>query len=59
MTSPLGAAIRERRLANELTLVGLAERSGLSQPFLSQVETGKATPSMTSNMMSTRGSVLA
>lgn len=44
----LGAAIRERRLAGELTLVALAERSGLSQPFLSQVENGRATPSMES-----------
>jgi transcriptional regulator with XRE-family HTH domain len=44
----LGGAIRERRLANELTLVALAERSGLSQPFLSQVENGRATPSMES-----------
>jgi len=44
----LGGAIRERRLANELTLVALAERSGLSQPFLSQVENGRATPSMDS-----------
>ncbi len=44
----LGAAIRERRLAGELTLVALAERSGLSQPFLSQVENGRAAPSMDS-----------
>lgn len=44
----LGAAIRERRLASELTLVALAERSGLSQPFLSQVENGRARPSMAS-----------
>ena len=44
----LGAAIRERRLAHELTLVALAERAGLSQPFLSQVENGRATPSMDS-----------
>jgi transcriptional regulator with XRE-family HTH domain len=44
----LGRAIRERRLARELTLVALAERSGLSQPFLSQVENGRATPSMES-----------
>jgi transcriptional regulator with XRE-family HTH domain len=46
--SALGAAIRERRLAAELTLVALAERSGLSQPFLSQVENGRAAPSMES-----------
>lgn len=44
----LGAAIRERRLASELTLVALAERAGLSQPFLSQVENGRAAPSMES-----------
>ncbi len=44
----LGATIRERRLAHELTLVALAERSGLSQPFLSQVENGRAAPSMDS-----------
>ncbi len=44
----LGEAIRARRLAGELTLVALAERSGLSQPFLSQVENGRATPSMES-----------
>jgi len=46
--APLGAAIRERRLAQSLTLVALAERSGLSQPFLSQVENGRARPSMES-----------
>jgi transcriptional regulator with XRE-family HTH domain len=44
----LGGAIREQRLAKELTLVALADRSGLSQPFLSQVENGRATPSMDS-----------
>jgi len=44
----LGGAIRERRLARNLTLVALAEHSGLSQPFLSQVENGRAKPSMDS-----------
>ena len=44
----LGEAIRTRRLAKEFTLVELAERSELSQPFLSQVENGRATPSMES-----------
>lgn len=44
----LGRAIRERRLSHALTLVGLAERSELSQPFLSQVENGRARPSMQS-----------
>lgn len=44
----LGQAIRTRRLAHSLTLVALAERSELSQPFLSQVENGRARPSMQS-----------
>jgi transcriptional regulator with XRE-family HTH domain len=44
----VGSAIRERRLARELTLVSLAELAGLSQPFLSQVENGRAQPSMES-----------
>ena len=44
----LGSVIRERRLAANLTLVVLAERSGLSQPFLSQVENERAAPSMES-----------
>ena len=45
---PLGSAIRERRLLKELTLVDLAEKAGLSQPFLSQVENGRARPSLMS-----------
>lgn len=44
----VGSTIRERRLGAGLTLVELAERSGLSQPFLSQVENGRARPSMES-----------
>jgi transcriptional regulator with XRE-family HTH domain len=44
----LGSVIRERRLAANLTLVALADRSGLSQPFLSQVENGRAAPSVES-----------
>jgi len=44
----LGSVIRERRLAANLTLVALAERSGLSQPFLSQVENSRAAPSVES-----------
>ncbi len=45
---PLGSAIRERRLSENLTLVELAAKSGLSQPFLSQVENGRARPSLMS-----------
>ena len=44
----LGGAIRERRVARELTLVELAGLVDLSQPFLSQIENGRARPSMTS-----------
>jgi transcriptional regulator with XRE-family HTH domain len=44
----LGVAIRERRRAAGLTLVALAEKATLSQPFLSQVENGRARPSMAS-----------
>lgn len=40
--------MRLRRKSLGLTLVQLAERSGLSQPFLSQVERGRARPSMRS-----------
>ncbi|CCH86243.1 Transcriptional regulator, XRE family [Modestobacter italicus] len=42
----LGGRIRERRRAQGLTMVQLAERAELSQPFLSQVERGLARPSM-------------
>lgn len=44
----LGSTIREHRLAHGFTLVALAERSGLSQPFLSQVENDRARPSVDS-----------
>ena len=44
----LGRAVRERRLGSGLTLIGLAARVGLSQPFLSQVENGRARPSLMS-----------
>jgi transcriptional regulator with XRE-family HTH domain len=44
----LGRRIRDRRRSQGLTLVALAERAGLSQPFLSQLERGLAQPSMAS-----------
>jgi transcriptional regulator with XRE-family HTH domain len=44
----LGSAVRERRRALGLTLNDVAERTGLSGPFLSQIETSFATPSLTS-----------
>ncbi|MFI8231672.1 helix-turn-helix domain-containing protein [Streptomyces sp. NPDC085900] len=44
----VGAAVRRRRRALELTLAVVAERSGLSVPFLSQIENDRARPSSTS-----------
>lgn len=44
----LGRAIRARRRERGLTLVALAEAVELSQPFLSQIETGRAQPSLVS-----------
>jgi transcriptional regulator with XRE-family HTH domain len=46
--SRIGHRIRAIRHERSLTLVQVAERSGLSQPFLSQVETGSARPSFAS-----------
>ncbi len=42
----LGVALRRLRKAQGLTLQQLATRCGLSQPFLSQLENGKAMPSL-------------
>ncbi|MFJ6570403.1 helix-turn-helix domain-containing protein [Streptomyces sp. NPDC091292] len=47
-TPRVGAAVRRRRRALELTLAVVAARSGLSVPFLSQVENERARPSMRS-----------
>ena len=44
----LGQAVRSRRNQLGLTLSQVADRSGLSVPFLSQVETSFAAPSLTS-----------
>jgi transcriptional regulator with XRE-family HTH domain len=44
----LGRAIRSRRKELELTLNGVAQRSGLSMSLLSQVERGLADPSLDS-----------
>lgn len=43
----LGQRIRSRRRALDLTLRELSDRSGTSVPFLSQVENGVGTPSLT------------
>lgn len=42
----LGSSLRERRKTRGLTLQQLADLCGLSQPFLSQLENGKAMPSL-------------
>ncbi len=47
-TRRLGAKIRSLRKQQDLTLKVLARLSGLSHPFLSQVERGLARPSMNS-----------
>ncbi|MEU9851951.1 XRE family transcriptional regulator [Streptomyces sp. NPDC047974] len=47
-TPRVGAAVRRRRRALGLTLAELAGRSGLSSPFLSQIENDRARPSMRS-----------
>ncbi|WP_234350269.1 helix-turn-helix domain-containing protein [Streptomyces sp. WM4235] len=44
----IGAGIRRRRRALDLTLAEVARRSGLSSPFLSQIENDRARPSMRS-----------
>ncbi|CAN5523276.1 cupin domain-containing protein [soil metagenome] len=61
--SALGARIRERRKAEGLTLVTVAERTGLSATFISQVERGRCRPSVPSlnllaEAMGTQGYVL-
>jgi len=42
----VGTAIRARRESAGLSMRALAGRSGVSQPFLSQIENGQASPSM-------------
>lgn len=46
VAATLGTALRRLRKAQGLTLQQLAARCGLSQPFLSQLENGKAMPSL-------------
>ncbi|EFL14214.1 LOW QUALITY PROTEIN: regulatory protein, partial [Streptomyces sp. C] len=44
----MGVAVRKRRRALHLTLAAVSARSGLSVPFLSQIENERARPSMRS-----------
>ncbi len=46
VASALGATLRRLRKSKGLTLQQLADLCGLSQPFLSQLENGKAVPSL-------------
>ncbi|RKR75231.1 helix-turn-helix domain-containing protein [Frondihabitans australicus] len=46
LDSALGRVLRAARRAAGLTLAQLAERAGVSQPHLSQMENGKASPSI-------------
>lgn len=43
----VGAAVRDARVAAGLSMGELARRSGVSQPYISQVEHGKFSPSLT------------
>jgi transcriptional regulator with XRE-family HTH domain len=45
-TPPIGPRLREARRAQKLSLAGLAERSGLTKGFLSQVERDLTSPSV-------------
>ena len=44
----IGARIRQLRHARGMTLVQLADKAALSHPFLSQLERGRARPSISS-----------
>ena len=46
LAASLGGALRVHRKNRSLTLQQLADSCGLSQPFLSQLENGKAMPSL-------------
>lgn len=42
--SSLGARLRKRRLATDLTIEALSKRTGIAKSFLSQVENGISQP---------------
>ena len=48
----LGERIHEARLAQRLTVAGLAGASGLTKGFISQVESGRSNPSIASLCLS-------
>ncbi|MCW5251464.1 MULTISPECIES: helix-turn-helix domain-containing protein [unclassified Streptomyces] len=45
--SAVGRTIRSLRVRQGITMVHLAGRAGISQSYLSEIETGKASPSLT------------
>lgn len=47
----IGARIRAMRRQRQYTLQQLADRSGLSTPYISNIESGKATPSLTALLL--------
>ncbi len=46
MNMNIGKRIRELRQANNLKVVELAKKSHISQPYLSDIEKGRTTPSL-------------
>ncbi|WP_051821229.1 helix-turn-helix domain-containing protein [Streptomyces sp. NRRL F-5065] len=45
--SAVGRTIRSLRIQRGITMVQLGKRAGISQSYLSEIETGKASPSLT------------
>lgn len=45
--SAVGRTIRSLRIQQGITMVELGKRAGISQSYLSEIETGKASPSLT------------
>jgi transcriptional regulator with XRE-family HTH domain len=42
----VGRRVRELRVRRGMVIEDLARKSGLSKPYISQLETGKASPSL-------------
>jgi transcriptional regulator with XRE-family HTH domain len=51
----IGTKVRELRLKNRFTLQDLAEKTGLSKPFLSQIENNRVVPPVTTLLKLARG----
>ena len=48
VVTAIGSAIRQARKRRGMTMVALAQAAGFSQPFLSQIESGRTSPSLVS-----------